>query len=73
MAPRVPWLPVRDADGHTFDPADDRHGLLSSYINHRCRCAACRKANTDRHREYMHANPDQQAVANERERIRRGR
>ena len=32
---------------------DPRHGTVNGYSNHRCRCDACRQANTAHSRAYM--------------------
>lgn len=57
---RVPWLDQPTAEGHTFHPADERHGTVHGYGNLNCRCRACCEANTEAHREYMHSHPEQQ-------------
>jgi hypothetical protein len=54
----VPYLDEMDDYGHTFDPVDERHGTLNGYVNLGCRCAPCREANTERHRQYMNASPE---------------
>jgi hypothetical protein len=33
---------------------DPRHGTTNAYSNHGCRCARCRAAATEQHREWMH-------------------
>jgi hypothetical protein len=43
----VPWLATPTAEGHTFDPADERHGTTNGYSNHKCRCPACQSAWAD--------------------------
>lgn len=70
----VPRLEKMDDFGHTFDPADDRHGTVNGYINLGCRCTPCTEANTERHYEYMHGDPNrlEQHRLRERERRRRG-
>ena len=39
--------------GAILDPDDPRHGTVNGYGNLRCRCEACREANSNHHREYM--------------------
>jgi hypothetical protein len=47
----VPWLDTPDDEGHSFDPADPRHGTPHAYRNLRCRCRRCKRANADSVRE----------------------
>lgn len=35
-----------------------KHGTYSNYTMGKCRCAACRKANTDHARAYRRSRPD---------------
>jgi hypothetical protein len=41
-----------DAGGDEIPLDDPRHGTLSLYNNHGCRCPACRRARRDAAREY---------------------
>lgn len=44
-------LPARGVAKRNVVPKDDlEHGKVGTYSNHRCRCAACRKANSDQQR-----------------------
>lgn len=36
-----------------MNPNDPRHGTINGYSNGGCRCESCKKANRERHREYM--------------------
>lgn len=71
MGSPVPYLPTPTPEGHTFDPADSRHGLPSSYSNYKCRCLACKAGWAERQREYMARKPDQRFKAMERNRLRK--
>lgn len=50
----------RKPSGKEFwdDPSDVRHGTPNGYSNLGCRCERCRKAATQAHYRYMHADPE---------------
>lgn len=46
-----------DAEGRTFSADNDRHGTVTGYVNHGCRCVGCRRAWTAYQHEWRHADP----------------
>jgi hypothetical protein len=47
---------------------DPRHGKVSSYTNHRCRCEKCREAQRQYMAWYMMRHPEQREKKNARQR-----
>lgn len=41
------------------NPPSLNHGKVSTYTNHKCRCALCKEAWRVDHLRYMHSHPEQ--------------